>query len=88
MGLKDALKAAIQALQRKWGNSTAIAEQEQDKNTLKQRWQNNVQKVPNAGGPVIVYCACLLSSPYISPLLHPFALALLLLTSRTNGRYQ
>jgi hypothetical protein len=57
MGLKDALKAAIQALQRKWGNSTAIAEQEQDKNTLKQRWQNNVQKVPNASQAVIVYCA-------------------------------
>ena len=66
MGLKDALRAAIHALQRKWGNSTAIAEQEQDKNTLKQRWQNNVQKVPNASQAVIAYCACLLSSQYIS----------------------
>jgi hypothetical protein len=94
MGLKDALKAAIQALQRKWGNSTAIAGQEQDKSTLMQRWQNNnVQKLPNArvaSQAVIAYCACLLSSPYISflPSPPPVCPLSVLFTSRTNGRYQ
>jgi len=74
MGLKDALKAAIQALWKKWGNSTASAEQEHDKTTLRQRFaEHNVQKTPNASQAVIVYCACLVlsSSPYISSLPSP-----------------
>jgi hypothetical protein len=87
--VKDALKAAHQALLKTWGNSTASAEQEHDKNTLKQRWENNVQKVPNASQEVIVYCACLLSSPYISSLPSPPPVYFLPFTlhTRTNGRY-
>jgi len=55
MGLKDALKAAHQALLKTWGKSTASAEQEHDKTTLNQQiFEHNVQKVPNASQVVIV----------------------------------
>ncbi len=67
MAFRDALKAATQALFKKWGNSTASAEQEQDKKTLQQRWKNLVQKVPNADLAVIVYCAYISSLPSPPP---------------------
>ena len=91
MGLKDALKAAHQALLKTWGNSTAGAEQEHDKTTLNQQiFEHNVQKVPNASQVVIVYCACLVlsSSPYISSLPSPPPVYPLPFTLHTHNQWK